>query len=178
MRKIKNKLIVLVLSIALVTPVVGSISTNGNTETVVGAVQVSNSKAKSESELRNIVLNEYPGKVQYVEKGYRRGSLIYKYYILQDTGFVVEVKITANTGIIFDVDYGKKYVGTGYESIKSEEELRKIVLASYPGNITKVEFDYDDGLFVYEYKIKLASNGKKVEVKINAYNGKIIEVDF
>lgn len=177
MGKVKSKLVILVLSIVLVTPVIGGIWMDGNIP-VAGATQFSNTGVKSESELRNIVLKEYPGIVQYFEKGYRRGSLIYKYYILQDTGFIVEVKINAATGGIFDVDYGKKYVGTGYEGIKSEEELRKIVLKLYPGNVTKVEFDYDDGLFVYEYKIRLASNGKKVEVRINAYNGEIIEVDF
>lgn len=45
----------------------------------------------------------------------------------------------------------------------------------YQGQVIKVEFEHDDGQFVYELRV-LQSSGQLLKLKINAVNGQVIKV--
>ena len=45
----------------------------------------------------------------------------------------------------------------------------------YKGQVIKVEFEHDDGRFLYELRV-LQADGRVLKVKINAVNGKILSV--
>ena len=45
----------------------------------------------------------------------------------------------------------------------------------YKGQVIKVEFEHDDGRFLYELRV-LQADGRVLKVKINAVNGKVLSV--
>ncbi|WP_313569823.1 PepSY domain-containing protein [Comamonas terrigena] len=45
----------------------------------------------------------------------------------------------------------------------------------YKGQVIKVEFEHDDGRFLYELRL-LQADGRVLKVKINAVNGKVLSV--
>jgi len=45
----------------------------------------------------------------------------------------------------------------------------------YKGQVIKVEFEHDDGRFIYELRV-LQADGRVLKVKINAVNGKVLSV--
>ncbi|WP_318614018.1 PepSY domain-containing protein [Sporosarcina sp. YIM B06819] len=55
------------------------------------------------------------------------------------------------------------------------DQAMAIALQRVPGQVVKVELDYDDGLLVYEVDIRTAE-GYKYEVKIDANSGVILRV--
>jgi len=57
-----------------------------------------------------------------------------------------------------------------------EEQARKIALEAYPGTVSEVEYEIEDGVAIYEFDIKTA-DGRKMEVEVDAANGKIIEAE-
>ncbi|MEB5965406.1 PepSY domain-containing protein [Comamonas testosteroni] len=50
-----------------------------------------------------------------------------------------------------------------------------LVEQQYPGQVIKVEFDREDGRFVYEIRL-LQSDGKVVKLEIDAGSGKLISM--
>ena len=50
-----------------------------------------------------------------------------------------------------------------------------LVEQQYPGQVIKVEFDREDGRFVYEIRL-LQSDGKVVKLEIDASNGSLISM--
>ncbi|NYT62016.1 PepSY domain-containing protein [Alcaligenaceae bacterium] len=45
----------------------------------------------------------------------------------------------------------------------------------YPGQIVKIEFERDDGIWIYEIKV-LQSGGRLVKLKIDARDGTVLKV--
>ncbi len=45
----------------------------------------------------------------------------------------------------------------------------------YPGQIVKIEFERDDGIWLYEIKV-LQSGGKLVKLKIDARDGTVLKI--
>lgn len=45
----------------------------------------------------------------------------------------------------------------------------------YQGQVIKVEFEHDDGAFIYELRV-LQRSGQLLKVKLNAVNGQVIKV--
>lgn len=45
----------------------------------------------------------------------------------------------------------------------------------YPGQIVKIEFERDDGMWVYEIKV-LQRGGKLIKLKIDARNGMVLKI--
>ncbi len=48
-----------------------------------------------------------------------------------------------------------------------------IVETRYPGQVLEVEFDHDDGAFIYEIKV-LQPQGKLVKLELDARNGEVV----
>ena len=60
--------------------------------------------------------------------------------------------------------------------VKPLSEIIRIVEAEVPGRIVETEFDEKDGVPVYEFYV-LQSGGRRREVKVDARDGRIIEID-
>lgn len=53
-----------------------------------------------------------------------------------------------------------------------QDEVRR----AFPGEIIRVKLDEDDGRFIYEFKV-LKSNGRLVEIEMDAKDGRVLDVD-
>lgn len=60
--------------------------------------------------------------------------------------------------------------------IKPLSEIIGIVQRAVPGRIVETEFEYDDGIPVYEFYV-LQPGGKRREVKVDGRDGRIIKID-
>ncbi|MEN6541914.1 PepSY domain-containing protein [Parvibaculum sp.] len=58
--------------------------------------------------------------------------------------------------------------------IKSLEEIMPTVSREAPGEISHIELERDDGLWVYEFRI-IDAKGHLEEIKVDAATGRIIE---
>jgi len=58
--------------------------------------------------------------------------------------------------------------------VLSLRAILDIVEREYPGQIMEVEFEHDDGRFVYELKV-LQSRGRLVKLKLDARSGAVIK---
>ncbi|MBX5461068.1 MAG: PepSY domain-containing protein [Steroidobacteraceae bacterium] len=56
------------------------------------------------------------------------------------------------------------------------EEARRIALSYVPGEIVTVELDRDDGIDVFEIGV-LAQNGRVRELKLDAKDGRLLEIE-
>ena len=56
------------------------------------------------------------------------------------------------------------------------EEARRIALSYVPGEIVTVELDRDDGIDVFEIGV-LAQNGRLRELKLDARDGRLLEIE-
>jgi uncharacterized membrane protein YkoI len=55
-------------------------------------------------------------------------------------------------------------------------EIIETVHADVPGEILEVEFDIEDNVYVYKFKI-LKPNGNVQEVEVDAATGKVVETE-
>lgn len=93
-----------------------------------------------------------------------------------------EVEINASNGAV--IEFSAEPVvqpNTPDSALISEEEAKSIALkhtgfTAEQVNFKKVELDTDDG--ITEYKVEFYVNGLEYEVKINAANGLVLEVDI
>lgn len=53
-----------------------------------------------------------------------------------------------------------------------QDEVRR----AFPGEIIRVKLDEDDGRFIYEFKV-LKTNGRLVEIEMDAKDGRVLDVD-
>ncbi len=58
--------------------------------------------------------------------------------------------------------------------IKSLEEIMPMVSREAPGEVSHIELERDDGLWVYEFRI-IDGKGHLEEIKVDAATGRIIE---
>ena len=109
------------------------------------------------------VLKHDDGRSEYkvvLKKGNKQYKLVYD----SKSGRLLEYEWElAKSG-----DSSSKYIGA--------EKAKAIALKKVPSaTVTKVEFDHDDGMAVYE--VEMIKGNYEYEVKINAKNGKIIEFE-
>ncbi len=55
-------------------------------------------------------------------------------------------------------------------------QLQASVRKAFPGEIIGVKLDEDDGRFIYEFKV-LKTNGRLVEIEMDAGDGRVLDVD-
>jgi len=58
--------------------------------------------------------------------------------------------------------------------IKSLEEIMPMVAREAPGDVSHIELEHDDGLWIYEFRV-IDSKGHLEEIKVDAATGRIIE---
>ncbi|SCH93564.1 MULTISPECIES: PepSY domain-containing protein [unclassified Romboutsia] len=60
----------------------------------------------------------------------------------------------------------------------TEDQLKEIALSKIPGDIIKVEKDFDDDSFTFEYEFKIKDENNLLrEVTVNSNSGAIIDLD-
>jgi uncharacterized membrane protein YkoI len=58
--------------------------------------------------------------------------------------------------------------------IMALEEIMPAVHERFPGDLAQIEFERDNGYWIYEFKL-IDSTGRLVEVKVNAKTGAVID---
>ncbi|WP_445506371.1 PepSY domain-containing protein [Niallia sp. 03190] len=58
----------------------------------------------------------------------------------------------------------------------TDEKAKKIALEKKAGTVTDIELDDNNGIYYYDIEV-VQANGKDVDIKISAENGKIIQID-
>jgi len=59
--------------------------------------------------------------------------------------------------------------------VLSLRQVLDVVAREYPGEPVEIEFEHDDGLYVYEIKL-LQPSGSILKMKVDAATGKVIKV--
>lgn len=59
--------------------------------------------------------------------------------------------------------------------VLSLRQVLDVVAREYPGEPVEIEFEHDDGLYVYEIKL-LQPSGSILKMKVDATTGKVIKV--
>jgi len=55
------------------------------------------------------------------------------------------------------------------------EEIMPAVHERFPGDLAQIEFERDNGYWIYEFKL-IDSGGRLIEVKVNAKTGAVLDV--
>lgn len=133
--------------------------------------------AISRSRCKRLAKKQVPGgKILSVVKKRSDGIDIYKVKMNKGSK-KYELEFHACTGKLIEYDWeltsksnsGNKYIGA--------EKAKLIALEKTGGGVvTKVEFDNDDGVPVYE--VEIIKDNYEYEVKVHAKTGKILEIDM
>lgn len=59
--------------------------------------------------------------------------------------------------------------------VLSLRQVLDIVAHEYPGEPVEIEFEHDDGMYLYEIKL-LQASGRIIKMKVDAANGRIISI--
>lgn len=150
----------------------------------------------SNTEIEKLITTQYPGTITELELEKEDNRLIYEVEV-KDSGVEYDLKIDADTGEILKLEKEikqekqvkkqevkkdqKQKVEVQKESSKNNamidvNEAIEIALAKFPGTVEEAELDEDDGRYIYE--IEIENGNKEAEFEIDAYSGKIIEMDI
>ncbi|MET3697905.1 peptidase YpeB-like protein [Bacillus oleivorans] len=130
---------------------------------------------------QEISLNEVNGTVESIELEQEHGRFVYDVDVNpKNSNDDVEVDVDAVTGAVVKVDDDRidddnqtsvNNSGQQNQEIITQEEAIAIAVADTPGKAVEVDFDGDDG----DYEIEVRDGQLKVEYKIDAYTGNILE---
>lgn len=65
---------------------------------------------------------------------------------------------------------------TGNDAMLSHEEAKEIALKEFPGKVTDLELDSDDGVYIYE--IEIVDGEDEASIEINAYTGNVVMIEI
>jgi uncharacterized membrane protein YkoI len=126
-------------------------------------------------------LEERPGEVVKVEFKSEQGSHMYEYDIRGTDGSDWDVECNANNGLVTEVEREVDNVRHPLFKAKakiSESEARAIALATYPGEVTEVEYEIEpDGAASYEFDIDTTNLDQEMKVEVDATSGEIVEAN-
>ena len=141
----------------------------------------------SREKAKQIMLNKVPGgTLVEFSYDYDDGVPIYEGKIIKGQ-YEYEIEVHANTGRILkferdyrDYDDGYGNIGNGGSNVNKqligEAKAKQIMLNKVPGGkIIYLDFEYDDGIPVYEGKI--VKGNREYEISINGYTGGIVEFE-
>lgn len=120
-------------------------------------------------------LEKHPGKMTSLSSEIEDGKAQFEIDIHGNDGFGWEVECDAATGKINRIE---REIRANSDEFKSKAKLRldqamKLALDKYPGNVLNTEYDIeDDGEISYEFIIR-TTNGKTVEIEVDATDGKL-----
>lgn len=171
----RNKILFVVSAMAIAAVV-------GLTSTKLGVVSAN--PDYSTDDIRKQVSEMYPGEITELELEKEGDNLVYEIEVKQENK-EIELKIDANTGeVLFsEIDYDDNdndVVNSNGSStnntIISEEKAIEIALRQFNGAIEEIELDEDDSRLIYE--IEMENGEKEAEIEIDAYTGKVLEVEI
>ena len=141
----------------------------------------------SREKAKQIMLNKVPGgTLVEFSYDYDDGVPIYEGKIIKGQ-YEYEIEVHANTGRILkferdyrDYDDGYGNIGNGGSNVNKqligEAKAKQIMLNKVPGGkIIYLDFEYDDGIPVYEGKV--VKGNREYEISINGYTGGIVEFE-
>lgn len=173
------------------------VATIGGTGAAVAAESTSQSKTDiDQSKAKAIALQEVPGTIDSIEREREHGKVYYEVEVRKSNKVdEVDVYVDANTGkvlaVVEDQDdeddrnelksSNTASAVTPSPSIEqktaiSKEQASKLAVQAVKGQVVKVDKDTDDGVVLYEVKLK-TSDGI-VEVEIDATNGEVLSIDY
>lgn len=148
-------------------------------------------------EAKNIISNQYPGKIKGdVEKDEKSG---YYYALIDHEGKIFEIKINEKTGEVMNLrerstpdkkkDNQPKDAQDPNEKdnmikdkdknnseerkvVVHEEQAKEVALEKFAGTIEDFELEEEDGSFVYE--VKVVNGEDEAEITIDAFTGEIL----
>lgn len=122
-----------------------------------------------------IGLNEYSGTISEIELDEEDGQLIYELEIISGN-VKAEIDINAYTGDIIVIGTeSTDGIDADVDSFISIEEAIDAALNEFQGTVVEVELDDDDDGYIYE--IEIESDNEEREIEIDAYSGKVVDVD-
>lgn len=65
---------------------------------------------------------------------------------------------------------------TENDAMLTHEEAKEIALKEFPGKVTDLELDSDDGVYIYE--IEIVDGEDEASIEINAYTGNIVMIEI
>jgi uncharacterized membrane protein YkoI len=80
-----------------------------------------------------------------------------------------------NAGLADESDHEQARQALQAGKVLPLRSVLDIVERDFPGQVVKVEFEEDDGEFIYEIRL-LQSGGRLVKLKIDARDGKVLGV--
>ena len=83
------------------------------------------------------------------------------------------VPVVGNTHEHKDHDRARQALISG--EVLSLRQVLDLIALKYPGEPIEIEFEHDDGLYVYEIKL-LQPAGAVLKMKVDATTGKVIKV--
>lgn len=178
----KNKMLIGVLSVSVILGGAVAVGAANNGETTNNQKVTTNKEMISVEKVKEIALSKVTGHVenielesykgnQYYEVEVENGKKDYDLYIDAYTGEVQRMKEDRN-----DDDWDDRTEVVQSTNLISDEKAKQIAEKAVNGTVTELEFDEDDGRFVYE--LELITNKGETDVEIDAVTGKVIELNF
>ncbi len=65
---------------------------------------------------------------------------------------------------------------TENDAMLTHEEAKEIALKEFPGKVTDLELDSDDGVYIYE--IEIVNGEDEASIEINAYTGNVVMIEI
>jgi uncharacterized membrane protein YkoI len=121
----------------------------------------------------------HPGKVVSVRGELEDGKVQYELDIDGDDGKQWEVECNAKTGKVTESEGetdGNDPAFTSKAKVSLADAM-KAALAKYPGTVSKIEYELESDGVAYEFDI-LTSDGRVLEVEVNAITGEIDEPEI
>nr|WP_242702351.1 PepSY domain-containing protein [Achromobacter sp. SD115] len=88
---------------------------------------------------------------------------------------MLALAVGPNAGLADENDHEQARQALQAGKVLPLRSVLDIVERDYPGQVVKVEFDEDDGEFIYEIRL-LQGGGRLVKLKIDARDGKVLGV--
>ena len=170
----------LVIALAIVATLGGTGAAIAKDAVNQGNMHIGVDKAKA------IALQKVNGVVTSIELEREDGQVYYEVEVRQknnDEEFDVHVEATTGKvlGVVADDDDDRQIKKQPSHAKKqtttiSVDHAKKLALQAVSGQVVKVEKDREDGVLVYEIKIKTSKG--IAEVEIAAANGKLVSIDY
>lgn len=135
-------------------------------------------------EAKRIALKQFDGTIKDIELDDDDNRLVYEVEIKRGNQ-EADIKIDAYTGKVLvleiesdddDDDDDRKSKSSSTKSVIGTTKAKQIALQQFDGKVESVELDDDDNRHVYEVEIERGE--KEAEIIIDAYTGKVLNVEI
>lgn len=144
---------------------------------------VTTSTSITADQAKAVVLAQYPGAtITSIKLENEDGSLVYEIKLKTTDGKSLEVSVDVQTKAVLQNEASETESEDEHEAIATQasitsDQAKAAVLVQYPGaTIPNVKLENDDGSLIYKIELK-TTDGKNIEVKVDAQNGEIIQTE-